>query len=106
MGIGRSLRGAYDGRADLFRIEKGRAEGGSGDWIRKLSIEGSPDRYDKIRRHDHLVCKRCGALSDITFEDMTGDLERQLGEGILSYDLKVFYLCPKCREKKEKGVLP
>ncbi len=74
--------------------------------IRKLSIEGSPDRYDKIRRHDHLVCKSCGALSDITFEDMTGDLERQLGEGILSYDLKVFYLCPKCREKKEKGVLP
>ena len=74
--------------------------------IRKLSIEGSPDRYDKIRRHDHLVCKRCGALSDITFEDMTRDLERQLGEGILSYDLKVFYLCPKCREKKEKGVLP
>ena len=74
--------------------------------IRKLSIEGSPDRYDKIRRHDHLVCKRCGALSDITFEDMTRDLERQLGEGILSYDLKVFYLCSKCREKKEKGVLP
>ena len=74
--------------------------------IRKLSIEGSPDRYDKIRRHDHLVCKSCGALSDITFEDMTGDLERQLGEGILSYDLKVFYLCPKCREKNEKGVLP
>lgn len=74
--------------------------------IRKLSIEGSPDRYDKIRRHDHLVCKRCGALSDITFEDMTGDLERQMGEGILFYDLKVFYLCPKCREKKEKGVLP
>ena len=68
--------------------------------IRKLSIEGSPDRYDKIKKHDHLVCKGCGALSDITFQDMTGDLERQLGEGILSYDLKVFYLCPKCREKK------
>lgn len=67
--------------------------------IRRLSVEGSPDRYDKIRRHDHLVCKSCGALSDVTFEDMTRDLERQLGEGILSYDLKVFYLCPKCREK-------
>ena len=66
--------------------------------IRKLSLEGSPDRYDKIKKHDHLVCKKCGALSDMTFRDMTGDLERQLGEGILSYDLKVFYLCPKCRE--------
>lgn len=69
--------------------------------IRKLSLEGAPDRYDKIRRHDHLVCKKCGALSDITFSDMTRELESQLGEGILSYDLKVFYLCPKCRGKSE-----
>lgn len=68
--------------------------------IRKLSIEGSPDRYDRIRRHDHLVCKKCGAVSDITFQDMTKELESQLGGGIISYDLKVFYLCPKCREKK------
>ena len=65
--------------------------------IRKLSMEGSPDRYDKIQKHDHLVCQRCGALSDINFQDLTQDLESQLGEGILSYDLKVFYLCPKCR---------
>lgn len=70
--------------------------------IRKLSIEGSCDRYDKIRRHDHLVCKICGELSDISFYDITGDLEKQLGEGIISYDLKVFYLCPKCREKNRR----
>lgn len=67
--------------------------------IRKLSIEGAPDRYDKMQKHDHLVCKMCGALSDVKLEDLTKDLERQLGEGILSYDLKVFYVCPKCREK-------
>lgn len=66
--------------------------------IRKISLEGSLDRYDNIRRHDHLVCKKCGALSDMKFEDLTGNLEKQLGEGILSYDLKVYYLCPKCRE--------
>lgn len=66
--------------------------------IRKVSLEGSPDRYDKIKKHDHLVCKKCGALSDISFHDLTEGLEEQLGEGILSYDLKVFYLCPKCRD--------
>ena len=49
-------------------------------------------------RHDHLVCKKCGTFSDINFEDLTENLEKQLGEGILSYDLKVFYLCPKCRD--------
>ena len=32
--------------------------------IQKLSIEGSADRYDKIQKHDHLVCKKCGAVSD------------------------------------------
>ena len=68
--------------------------------IQKLSIEGSADRYDKIQKHDHLVCKKCGAVSDKSFKDLTKDLEKQLGEGIVSYDLKVFYLCPECREEK------
>ena len=73
--------------------------------IRKLSLEGSPDRYDTIRKHDHLVCRTCGALSDITFHDITMDLEKQHGEAIMSYDLKVFYLCPKCRGKDKRRYL-
>lgn len=71
-----------------------------GGLIRKISIEGATDRYDKIVRHDHLVCKRCGVLSDISFRDLTKGLEKQFGGEIVSYDLKVFYLCPKCREEK------
>lgn len=67
--------------------------------IRKVSVEGSPDRYDKAVKHDHLVCRRCGALSDITFADLTASLSAQLGEPILSYDLKVNYICPACRKK-------
>ncbi len=46
--------------------------------IRKISLEGSPDRYDRKRqivgpgwRHDHLVCRKCGRLSDMVFEDLT-----------------------------------
>ena len=54
--------------------------------LRKVSIEGSPDRYDKNTKHDHLVCKQCGALSDKTFADLTESLSAQLGEPILSYD--------------------
>lgn len=68
--------------------------------IRKVTIEGSPDRYDITQRHDHMVCKRCGKLSDVRFADFTKELERQLGETILSYDLKVFYLCPECKASK------
>lgn len=65
--------------------------------IRKISLEGYPDRYDKNTRHDHLVCRRCGKLSDIYLPDITDDLEKQMGFSIEGYDLKVQYLCPECR---------
>lgn len=69
--------------------------------IRKVSVEGMSDRYDRMKKHDHLVCKRCGKLADITFEDLTASLKKQLGSDFLSYDLKVFYICPECREKED-----
>ena len=65
--------------------------------IRKVSIEGMPDRYDSTQKHDHLICKHCGKVSDVAFEDLTAPLRRQLGGDFLFYDLKVFYLCPDCR---------
>jgi len=67
--------------------------------IRKLCINGQSDRYDKLIPHDHLVCKKCGRLADFYFSDLTEALETQLGEKILSYDLKVDYICPECRKK-------
>ena len=68
-------------------------------FIRKVSIEGMPDRYDRTQRHDHLVCRHCGKISDIAFEDLTAHLQDQLDEDFLFYDLKVYYLCPECRKK-------
>ena len=67
--------------------------------IRKVSVEGMPDRYDRLERHDHLVCKRCGKLSDICLSDLTEQLERQAGVPILAYDLKLLYLCEDCRKR-------
>ena len=67
--------------------------------IHRISLEGQPERYDRISRHDHLVCQRCGRLSDVTFEDLTASLKGQLGEDFIYYDLKVFYVCPECRKK-------
>ena len=68
--------------------------------IRKVSVEGMPDRYDRILRHDHLLCKECGRLLDIDLGDMTAQLEEKVGASILSYDLKLVYLCDECRKKK------
>lgn len=67
--------------------------------IRRVSVEGMADRYDRIRKHDHLVCRRCGRLEDITFDDLTDSLRKMVGDPFLSYDLQVFYLCPDCREQ-------
>lgn len=69
--------------------------------IRRVSVEGSPDRYDRTTRHDHLVCQKCGELADVTLQDLTQTLERQVGEVVLSYDLKINYICPKCRQREE-----
>ena len=71
--------------------------------IRKVSVEGMPDRYDRMKKHDHLVCRRCGKLSDITLEDLTASLKKQLRDDVLYYDLKVYYVCPACREKEKGG---
>lgn len=70
--------------------------------IRKVSVEGMPDRYDRVARHDHLVCKKCGRLSDVTLADLTELLEKQAGISILSYDLKLLYLCDECKHERRK----
>lgn len=72
--------------------------------IRKISVEGYPDRYDRIRRHDHLVCRKCGKLSDVMLEDLTEQIQKQVSVPMLSYDLKVNYICDECR-KKQNGTL-
>lgn len=73
--------------------------------VRKVSVEGMPDRYDRIQRHDHLVCKECGRLLDIDLGDLTVQLEKRAGISILSYDLKLTYLCQECQRKtKKKGM--
>ena len=68
--------------------------------IRKISVEGMPDRYDWVQKHDHIVCKKCGRISDISFDDLTESLRSQLGDDFMFYDLKVFYLCPECRKDR------
>lgn len=69
--------------------------------IRKLKSDGEADRFDKIKKHDHLVCKHCGKIADFEFGDLTENLTAQLNSEIFRYDLKVFYECPDCKNKKQ-----
>jgi len=67
--------------------------------IHRLSIEGQVDRYDKIDKHDHLICEKCGKLIDIMFNDYTKDLMKQSGVDVIGYDLKVYVICDECKNK-------
>ena len=73
--------------------------------IRRICVDGQPDRYDRMVRHDHLVCRKCGRLTDITLEDLTPSIQSQIHEAFESYDLQIYYVCEKCkdREKEESG---
>ena len=68
--------------------------------IRRVSVEGMPDRFDRVERHDHLICRGCGKLSDISLADLTESLQHQAGIPLLGYDLKLVYLCEDCRRKE------
>ncbi|MGN1275528.1 MAG: Fur family transcriptional regulator [Floccifex sp.] len=72
-------------------------------FIQKVSIEGYPDRYDKATKHDHLVCQVCGKISDISLNDLTQQLQKQIGVKIISYDLKINYICKECRKKEDEN---
>lgn len=67
--------------------------------IRKLTLGDGPERYDRIVRHDHMICRKCGRLSDVTMQDMTKEIEKFAGVRIESYDLKIYYICEECRKK-------
>ncbi|MBC8585992.1 Fur family transcriptional regulator [Youxingia wuxianensis] len=69
--------------------------------VRKISLEGKPDRYDRIEKHDHLLCKQCGKLLDINLADLTEQLQQQIDIPLLSYDLRLIYLCDDCQRKRK-----
>lgn len=68
--------------------------------IRKISVDGYSDRYDKIEKHNHLICKKCGKISDIMLEDLTSKLQNQTDISILSYELKLNYICDECLDNE------
>ena len=70
--------------------------------IIRISEPGFPDRFDNTTRHDHMVCIKCGRLADVKLTDFTEEIERNSGKKIISYDLRIRYICPECRNKTDK----
>lgn len=68
----------------------------------EIAVPGQKTRYDIYEReHIHIVCKHCGAVSDIFKEDAKMEkyqshIEKQVGEKISS--LNIIATVPKCKK--------
>lgn len=67
--------------------------------IRKIHMQNGPDRFDRLVKHDHLICAKCGKISDAFIKDITPMIEKSLNIKILSYDLQISYICEDCKKK-------
>ena len=48
--------------------------------LHRITESGSPDRYDRTERHDHLICSRCGKIADVRLPDMRERIREALGQ--------------------------
>ncbi len=71
--------------------------------VKRLHIDGVADCFDKIMEpHDHLLCNRCGKITDLKLHSLTESLEQEIGSEIEDYELTVHYTCPECRRAPRK----
>ncbi len=69
--------------------------------IRKICLPKQIDCYDKmLPEHDHLVCAKCGRISDIVVSGIKENIERQLNGELISYSLNINYICDNCKNIK------
>lgn len=67
--------------------------------IKRVVIPNMSDRFDKFTHsHEHIICQKCGALSDITVSNLKEYLEAQTGIEITGYELSLKNICDKCKE--------
>ena len=69
--------------------------------IRRITGEGGADIYDSsFVLHGHLFCTGCGRVFDIDTPKMLDDLRLLTSLDICSYELKMRFVCDKCKIKK------
>ena len=84
-------------RATVFRVLAEAAESGE---VQRLVLAGSSDCFDiTLAKHAHMVCSRCGAISDVDIPD-TSALQNGAvavkGSRIDACHVQFFGLCPAC----------
>ena len=87
-------------RATVFRVLAEAAESGE---LQRLVLAGSSDCFDvTLGKHAHMICRQCGAVSDVEIADTT-TLEHSAvsvsGGRIDACHIQFFGLCPACNKE-------
>lgn len=87
--------------ASIYRILAKLADDGL---ISRFSVAGKPDVFDKtLEEHEHLVCSKCGRVTDIHISDLKKKLVKETGVEISDYELTINYICEDCKRKEVKN---
>ncbi len=89
-------QGVHVSISSIYRILSKLSEKGH---IRRIPFGDRPDVFDKtLESHGHMICEKCGKISDIGVFDLIEKLEEQTGADISSCDLCVRYICDDCQK--------
>lgn len=68
------------------------------NYIRKVGVNNGADFYDKsLMPHEHIICDKCGAITDVIKGGIKEIIEKEVGGEITGYELNVHYICDKCK---------
>ena len=70
--------------------------------LRRITVDGSPDRFDKPTGHQHLICGCCGQLVDVELGDLSDVIRSRTGLEDFTYEIRIQYVCEACRRRREK----
>ena len=73
--------------------------------LHRITESGSPDRYDRTERHDHLICSRCGKIADVHLPDMQSRIETGWDGRSSPTTLKSGISAPPCREQEKDNLM-
>ncbi len=70
--------------------------------IRRVGRAGAADFFEgNTLPHDHAICIRCGQMTDIVIPKLKDFLTEQINGHIISFDLTLNYICPRCTDKND-----
>ena len=90
-------------RATVYRVLQDAAENGD---ILKVQVSEGGDRFDfNTKKHYHVRCTRCNAVSDVTIDYFSGLEEKANLDSdyiIDKHNIEFYGLCPKCQVINEE----